>query len=59
MSDSIIESLRADIKVAEEQLLELDKMIQIAQKAGEDVTALKAKYMNVKSKIDRWKKALA
>jgi len=59
MSEEIIRGLKQEIETAEAQMAELLKMIEIAAKAGEDVTSLKAKYLNVKAKVDRWKKALS
>ena len=58
-SESIIAELRARITESERELVELGKLIDIMQKAGEDVSAVKAQFMNVKLRIDRYKKALA
>ena len=59
MSSGIIEGIKEQITQAKSDLKDLAKMIDIAQKAGEDVTGLRAKYNNVEAKLKRWEKALA
>jgi len=53
-----VRMLKEMVEKYENELKEIERAIEVMEKAGEDATALKVKLSQVKDQIDRWKKAL-
>jgi uncharacterized protein involved in exopolysaccharide biosynthesis len=55
---TVIDVVVENVKVAEERLKELEKLITLAKNAGENVAQYEIQYRDLKAKIERWKAAL-
>lgn len=54
-----IEIIKSEIERRKQEIVEIEKMIRIFERAGEDTTNLKVQLTQVKSYIARWEKALS
>ena len=58
MLEYTINEIQGRLKRAEDSLVKVKELLEIAAEAGEDVTSLLLKYEDVEKRIARWKTAL-
>ncbi len=56
--DMVVNRLREQVKKAEEKIAELEKLIQLGEKAGEDMMQYRYQLDALKERLKLWKEAL-
>lgn len=58
MNDPLLQNIAEQLKQAEPELERAKVLIQMAQNAGEDVSAQRARLMALENKVNKWRAQL-